>query len=122
MLGPMPALRPRRRTSRSQPAPRIVVLGAPPGARNLQTCPTALNGPDDCLRGPASTFAEQMASEQEVAAETGIRAIDPEQWFCIDGLCPVVVGSTPVYFDGHHLTAEYARRIAPEVVTAILQP
>ena len=101
---------------------RIVVLGAPPGAENLQTCPTALNGPDDCLRGPAATFDDQMASEQAVAAETGVRAIDPEQWFCIDDLCPAVVGSTPVYFDGHHLTAEYARRIAPEVVTAILQP
>ena len=101
---------------------RVVVLGAPPGSRDLQTCPTARNGPDECLRGPAATFDDQMASEQEVAAETGIRAIDPEQWFCIDDLCPAAVGSTPVYFDGHHLTAEYARRIAPEVVTAILQP
>jgi peptidoglycan/LPS O-acetylase OafA/YrhL len=101
---------------------RVVVLGAPPGSGNLMTCATALNGPDDCLRGPAGTFDDQVESEREVAAETGARAIDPEQWFCIDDLCPAVVGRTPVYFDGHHLTAEYARLISPEVVTAILRP
>ena len=101
---------------------RVVLLAAPPGSGDLQSCATALNGPDDCLRGPAERFDDQVESEQQVAAETGVRAIDPEQWFCIDDLCPAVVGSTPVYFDGHHLTAEYARRIAPEVVTAILQP
>jgi hypothetical protein len=100
----------------------VVVLGAPPGARNLQLCATNLNGPDDCLRGPADEFAEQTESEQQVAAATGVRAISTEQWFCVDGLCPTVVGGTPVYFDGSHLTAEYARRIAPEVVTAILRP
>lgn len=100
---------------------QVVILGAPPGSESLQECPTSLNGPDDCLRGPADTFAPQMASEQQVAAMTGATAIDPEQWFCIDGRCPTIVGSTPVYGDGQHLTAEYAERIAPEVVAAILQ-
>ncbi|WP_166518189.1 acyltransferase family protein [Candidatus Blastococcus massiliensis] len=100
----------------------VVLLGAPPGSESLQTCPTSLNGPDDCLRGPADTFAPQMASEQQVAAATGARAIDPEAWFCIDGRCPTFVGTAPVYGDGQHLTQEYAERIAPEVVAAILQP
>ncbi len=101
---------------------KVVILGAPPGADSLLTCPTSLNGPDDCLRGPADDFASQMASEQEVAAATGVRAIDPEQWFCTGGLCPTIVGRTPVYADGQHLTAEYSERIGPEVVAAILQP
>ncbi|MDT0276832.1 acyltransferase family protein [Blastococcus goldschmidtiae] len=101
---------------------KVVILGAPPGADSLLTCPTSLNGPDDCLRGPADTFASQMASEQEVAAATGVRAIDPEQWFCSGGRCPTIVGRTPVYADGLHLTAEYSERIGPDVVAAILQP
>ncbi|MBN1091662.1 acyltransferase [Blastococcus sp. TML/M2B] len=101
---------------------RVVVLGAPPGSESLQTCPTSLNGPQDCLRGPAETFAPQMASERAVAAATGARAIDPEPWFCVDDRCPTFVGSTPVYGDGQHLTAEYAQRIAPELAAAILQP
>ncbi|MBJ7453426.1 MAG: acyltransferase [Blastococcus sp.] len=100
----------------------VVILGAPPGSENLLTCPTSVNGPDDCLRGPADTFAEQMESEQQVAAETGARAIDPERWFCVDGRCPTFVGRTPVYGDGKHLTAEYAERIGPDVVAEILRP
>jgi peptidoglycan/LPS O-acetylase OafA/YrhL len=101
---------------------QVVILGAPPGSESLQTCPTSLNGPQDCLRGPADTFFPQLESEREVAAATGARAIDPEPWFCVDGLCPTFVGNIPVYGDGQHLTAEYARRIAPEVTSAILRP
>ncbi len=101
---------------------RVVLLAAPPGSESLQTCPTSLNGPDDCLGGPADTFDEQVQSEREVAALTGAKAIDPEDWFCVQDRCPTFVGSTPVYGDGLHLTAEYARRIAPEVAAAVRQP
>jgi hypothetical protein len=101
---------------------KIVLMGAPPGSANLQDCPTGLNGPDDCLQGPVDTFATQAATEQQVAAATGALAIDPEQWFCINGLCPTIVGSTPVYFDGRHITVEYAEKIGPEVVAAIGPP
>ncbi len=98
---------------------KIVLLAAPPGSANLQECPTGINGPDDCLEGPVDTFATQVATEREVAAATGAVAIDPEPWFCIDGLCPAVVGSTAVYFDGRHITVEYAERIGAELVTAL---
>ena len=101
---------------------KIVILTAPPGSADLRSCPTALNGPADCVGSPAGTFATQVATEQRVAAETGVRAIDPEQWFCVESRCPSVVGSTAVYFDGGHITAEWARRIAPQVVGATLQP
>jgi hypothetical protein len=101
---------------------QVVILGAPPGSESLLTCPTSVNGPGDCLRGPADDFAAQMANEQEVAAATGVRAINPEQWFCWEGRCPTFVSNTPVYPDGQHMTAEYSERIAPFVVSAILQP
>ena len=42
----------------------------------------------------------------------------PEPWFCADGRCPAVVGSTPVYTDGRHLTAAYARRLVPHLARA----
>ncbi|MGY1751669.1 acyltransferase family protein [Blastococcus sp. SYSU D01042] len=100
----------------------VVLLGAPPGSASLQDCPTSLNGPGDCLRGPSETFAEQVASEQAVAAETGARSIDPGAWFCINGLCPSFVGSTPVYADGLHMTAEFSRLIGPEVGAAVVGP
>jgi hypothetical protein len=98
---------------------RIVIMGGPPGSANLQECPTALNGPDDCLQSPKATFATEVATEARVAAETGVTAIDPEPFFCIGGLCPAVIGSTPVYFDGAHITVEYAERISADVIAAI---
>ncbi|RBY77026.1 hypothetical protein DQ239_12740 [Blastococcus sp. TF02-09] len=101
---------------------KIVILSAPPGSADLRSCPTALNSPADCVNAPADTFDAQVATEQRVAAETGVRAIDPEDWFCVDDRCPSVVGSTALYFDGGHITGEWARRIAPQVVGAALQP
>ncbi len=100
----------------------VVILGAPPGSASLIDCATPFNGPDDCLRGPSETFADQVADERAIAAETGVRAIDPGPWFCINDLCPTFVGNAAVYGDGLHMTAEYSRRIAPEVGAAILQP
>ncbi|SDF24298.1 Peptidoglycan/LPS O-acetylase OafA/YrhL, contains acyltransferase and SGNH-hydrolase domains [Blastococcus aurantiacus] len=101
---------------------RIVILAGPPGSANLQECPTGINGPDDCLEGPVKSFATEVATEREVAAATGALAIDPEQWFCIDGLCPTFVAGTAVYTDGRHITVEYGERIGPEVVAAFGLP
>jgi len=101
---------------------RIVLLAAPPGSANLQKCPTGINGPDDCLEGPVDTFATQVATERAVAAATGTEAMNPEPWFCIDGLCPSVIGRTPVYFDGRHVTVEYAERIGTDLVGALGLP
>ena len=101
---------------------RVVILGAPPGSASLQDCPTSLNSPGDCLQGPADTFATQLASEREVAARTGAEAVNPEAWFCVNGLCPTFVDSTPVYADGAHMTAEYSRKIAAEVAQVIARP
>ena len=101
---------------------RIVLLSAPPGSANLQKCPTALNGPGDCLEGPVDTYATQVATERQVAAATGVEAIDPEPWFCINALCPSVIGTTPVYFDGRHITVEYAEQIGPDLVAALGLP
>jgi peptidoglycan/LPS O-acetylase OafA/YrhL len=101
---------------------RIVLLSGPPGSANLQECPTGVNGPDDCLVEPVDTFATQVATEREVAAATGAEAIDPEQWFCINGLCPAVVDGKAVYFDGKHITMEYAEHIGPDVAAALAVP
>jgi hypothetical protein len=65
-------------------------------------------------------FTQQSAIEQQVAAETGATHVDPERWFCVDGRCPAVVGTTPVFADGLHVTAEYAERISVQLAAAVL--
>ncbi|MGY1739066.1 acyltransferase family protein [Geodermatophilus sp. SYSU D00684] len=103
-----------------QSGARVVVLTGPPSGANLQTCATTVSTPADCVQEPPRRFMQQVAVEEDVAEATGATFVDPERWFCVDDLCPAVVGSTPVYADGLHMTAEYAERIAPEVGAAVL--
>jgi peptidoglycan/LPS O-acetylase OafA/YrhL len=103
-----------------QSGARVVVLTAPPSGANLQTCATTVSTPADCVQAPPRRFLQQVAVEEDVAAATGATHVDPERWFCVDDLCPSVVGTTPVYADGLHMTREYAERIAPEVGAAVL--
>jgi hypothetical protein len=39
---------------------------------------------------------------------------------CAGDVCPAVIGSVVAYFDGSHMTATYARSIAPFVEAEIL--
>jgi hypothetical protein len=77
-----------------QSGARVVLLTAPPAGANLQTCATALSAPTDCVQSVPRRFTQQSAIEQQVAAETGATHVDPERWFCVDGRCPAVVGTT----------------------------
>jgi hypothetical protein len=43
----------------------------------------------------------------------GVAVIDPTPWFCTATTCPVIVGNVLVYRDAGHVTATYARMLAP---------
>jgi peptidoglycan/LPS O-acetylase OafA/YrhL len=55
----------------------------------------------------------QRANEVTGARRGGASVIDPTGWFCTDQSCPAVVGNTLVYLDESHITATYARQLAP---------
>jgi hypothetical protein len=55
----------------------------------------------------------QRQLELAGAKAGGAVAIDPTPWFCTDVSCPPIVGDTLVYMDSSHITATYARRLAP---------
>jgi hypothetical protein len=48
-------------------------------------------------------------------------ALDLNDHICTDHTCPAVVGGVVVYFDGSHLTATYARTLAPYLAPALLK-
>ncbi|TKJ34535.1 acyltransferase family protein [Blastococcus sp. CCUG 61487] len=99
---------------------RALVLAAPPTSVALEECATALNSPADCVL-PVPDAYDLSASVERRAAETqGATWVDTRDWFCFEGRCPAVVGSTPVYIDHMHLTAEYSRRLAPQLLQALL--
>ncbi|MEX2290113.1 MAG: acyltransferase family protein [Mycobacteriales bacterium] len=103
----------------SAEADRVVLLGAPPRSGNLQECVTRLSDPVDCTEPVPAQWRAVSAAEQQAAHRVGATYVDPEPWFCVDGRCPAVVGRTPVYTDGRHLTHAYARRLAPLIASAL---
>jgi peptidoglycan/LPS O-acetylase OafA/YrhL len=96
-------------------AGRVVVLSPPPRAGNLQSCVTRLSSPVDCTTHVSADWVGLRSAERGAAATAGAEHVDVEDLFCAAGRCPGVVGSTPVYTDGRHLTAAYARRLAPQL-------
>jgi peptidoglycan/LPS O-acetylase OafA/YrhL len=94
-------------------AGRVVLLGAPPRSGNLQACVTRLSDPSDCTEPVPDEWRAVSAAERAAAQTVGADYVDPEPWFCAEGRCPAVVGATPVYTDGRHLTSAYARQLAP---------
>jgi len=96
-------------------AGRVVVLSPPPRAGNLQSCVTRLSSPADCTTDVPADWLGLRSAERAAAVDAGAEHVDVEELFCAGGRCPAVVGSTPVYTDGRHLTAAYARRLAPQL-------
>jgi hypothetical protein len=63
--------------------------------------------------------AERLAAEATVAAEAGVRFVDPTPWVCPWDPCPVVVGRLLVYHDAGHITRTYAEALAPYLAEAL---
>jgi hypothetical protein len=101
------------------PGRDVVLLGAPPRSGNLQACVTRFSAPSDCTEPVPLEWRAVSAAERAAAGAAGARYIDPEPWFCTGGRCPAVVGSTPVYTDGRHLTSAYSHRLAPQLAQAL---
>ena len=60
-----------------------------------------------------ATNPTRTAGERRIAEADGATFIDPTPWLCRTEMCPAVVGRMLVYRDAHHLTATYARALAP---------
>lgn len=44
-----------------------------------------------------------------------VHVFDPLHMFCVEAVCPSVIGNVLVYRDHHHITATYARTMAPAI-------
>jgi hypothetical protein len=51
----------------------------------------------------------------------GISPVETSSLLCTDAMCPAVIGSVIVYFDSSHLTATYARSMAPFIEGEIME-
>jgi peptidoglycan/LPS O-acetylase OafA/YrhL len=67
---------------------------------------------DECAFDRSEIMAENTA-EVVAAEQTGVQLIDLTDWICGQDLCPAVINNLVVWRDTHHLTATYARYVAP---------
>jgi peptidoglycan/LPS O-acetylase OafA/YrhL len=70
-------------------------------------------------RLPASIayyYPNRRAADIAAAQRAGAAVVDPDPWFCANGWCPAVVGPYVVFRDSSHMTATYARWLAPALL------
>jgi len=53
------------------------------------------------------------------AADPDVALVDLSDIYCDDTTCHTLIGGLVVYFDGHHLTATFARTLAPILGEAV---
>jgi len=71
----------------------------------------------DCVLSRAVVLQRDAVSV--AAAETGTPLIDLNDGLCVGDNCLPAVGGVLIYRDYHHLTATYARTLAPNVERAL---
>ncbi|MBM6400467.1 acyltransferase family protein [Phycicoccus sonneratiae] len=104
-------------------SPVVVVGDSPLSPDDLDVC--AARHPRDleaCTFDAAPGVAGSGLPVQRRAAAVageGVRLLDLTERICPGGRCPVVIGHVAVHRPGDHLTATYARTLAPAVAQAL---
>ena len=88
-----------------------------PGA-TLESIPDCLaahrDDHDACAGTPANWgYPDPLFDAARGLDLPGVTTIDTTPYLCTDTTCPAVIGTAVVYFDASHMTATYARSIAP---------
>jgi peptidoglycan/LPS O-acetylase OafA/YrhL len=110
---------------------RLKAIGVPValmanGPFSTQDVPSCVSGALDHLERCATPKATALryAPVNRRAAEQvpGVTLIDPTPMICPDEVCPAVIGDVLVYRDTNHLTATYARTLAPWLESQLPAP
>ena len=74
-----------------------------------------------CTTPRAKAVARSALSQQQAAAEqSGVPLIDLDDYVCPGTSCPAIIGGVLVWRDAHHLTATYARTLAPRLADELV--
>lgn len=79
-----------------------------------------LNSADECSISPAEAIDMSFAAaDEESSAVIGATYVDLTGYFCTTESCGVIVDSTLVYRDSHHITVEYSRLLSEVLWSSI---
>lgn len=101
-----------------QATPIIVIRDTPYPGNTLKNIPDCVSVAKDANAECSGTreswhWMDPLASAAEEMKRRNVRVLDPTEYFCPSDVCPAVIGETVVYFDASHITATYARSLAP---------
>ena len=107
---------------------RVIYLEDTPNPKRVDSVPDCLaEHPNDVQacslsrQDPATRLDGfiQRRIESAAAKRAGATLIDPTLWFCTATTCPPVINNIVVYMDDSHVTASYARWLAPVMSAAL---
>ncbi len=101
----------------------LVIRDTPKPSTDVPTC--VLSNPDDYTQC-TGTRAEQLQPDPLADAARSLhskdmRVADLTNYFCQTRTCLGVIGRVVVFFDGSHITASYARSLAPYLEPHVLR-
>ncbi|MDM7832558.1 acyltransferase family protein [Cellulomonas edaphi] len=74
-----------------------------------------------CAVPRAPAVARSALAQQRAAAElAGVPLVDLDDYICPQDACPAIIGDVLVWRDAHHLTATYARTLAPRLADRLV--
>lgn len=97
----------------------VVVIKDPPypgnSVKSVPDCiATNRENIDRCSGTPKEWYWMDPLTEAAASMESpSVQVVDLDKYFCHDERCLPVIGSVITYFDGSHVTATYARSLAP---------
>jgi peptidoglycan/LPS O-acetylase OafA/YrhL len=105
----------------------VLVIKDPPFPGNtIDSIPDCLaenpGNPQKCSGTPQEWhWMDPVTTAAMELDQPKIHAVDLDKYFCADGSCPPVIGSVVTYFDASHITATYAKTLAPYLEGPIRQ-
>lgn len=96
--------------------PIVVIHDLPYPGNTMQNVPDCLaehSGQNDKCSGTPTSWKWHYPYTAAAAGVKGVHTIDLTNFFCTATTCPAVIGGVTVYFDASHMTATYARTLAP---------
>lgn len=83
------------------------------------TCLSSHRTLGPCLEHESSWHKSAADVQMQAARARHVQTVDMDDWFCWQGQCPDVVGSTLTHRDTNHMTAEYAATLAVPLGTKL---
>ena len=98
----------------------VVLRDTPEPARDPVDCVSAnLDNLDRCAAPRGRALPPNLPLDLAARTVAGVDYIDLSDAFCLTNVCPVVIGDVLVYRDHDHITATYARTLAPRLLSVM---